>query len=103
MITTCRCGCGADVVPQLLHILRVIEVSCGAKVEVNSGARCEAHNARVGGKSRSYHLRGMAADIYISGWSSARLQDEVQRLFGGAVWSYRISWRSIHIDIRGVR
>lgn len=30
---------------------------------VNSGYRCPAHNAHVGGTSTSSHLKGLAADI----------------------------------------
>lgn len=32
---------------------------------VNSFCRCEKHNKAVGGKSKSYHLKGQAIDIHI--------------------------------------
>ena len=35
----------------------------GVPIYVNSGYRCPALNAKVGGSPTSYHLRGMAADI----------------------------------------
>lgn len=37
------------------------------RVRVNSTCRSRRHNRRVGGASRSYHLKGMAADIRIFG------------------------------------
>ena len=36
----------------------------GKPVFVNSGFRCEKHNAEVGGVKNSQHLRGEAADIH---------------------------------------
>jgi len=33
-------------------------------IHVASGWRSPEHNARVGGKKQSYHMRGMAADIF---------------------------------------
>lgn len=39
----------------------------GKPIHVNSGYRCAALNAKVGGKKNSYHLKGMAADLHVDG------------------------------------
>lgn len=58
----CRC-CGEVVVSQeLLERLEQVRLVYGPMVVV-SGYRCKRHNSRVGGVSRSYHTRGLAADI----------------------------------------
>lgn len=36
-------------------------------VNINSGYRCQSHNAKVGGSASSHHMKGMAADIRITG------------------------------------
>lgn len=49
----------------LVHmVLDPVREAYGSPVIVSSGYRCPALNAKVGGAEHSYHLRGMAADIY---------------------------------------
>jgi hypothetical protein len=43
----------------------------GKALSVNSGFRTAEHNARVGGKPNSAHLRGLAADLKTSGLTEA--------------------------------
>ncbi len=43
--------------------LRLIEMETGCKMKVTSGYRTKAHNRRVGGAKKSYHLKDMARDI----------------------------------------
>jgi Peptidase M15 len=50
----------------LRAILAEVAALFGA-VRVNSTCRSRAHNARVGGASRSYHLTGQAVDFRIAG------------------------------------
>jgi len=60
----CKCGCGFDTVDvQLLDIVQAVREHFGEPFDINSGCRCKAHNATVGGGSRSQHLLGRAADI----------------------------------------
>ena len=47
----------------VLNVLDPLRERWGVPIYVNSGYRCEALNARVGGSKTSYHLQGMAADI----------------------------------------
>jgi hypothetical protein len=62
-----------------------------AKVRVNSTCRSRAHNRRVGGAPRSYHLTGNAADIRVFGnvrAAHAYLQSAVGGLkhYGGGLF-----------------
>lgn len=62
----CKCGCGYDTVDALLlEALREIRIAFGEPVHVTSAARCENHNANVGGGLKSQHLLGRAADIQV--------------------------------------
>lgn len=62
----CRCCGKATITAQFAALLRSLDASLEVKgwcVQVNSGYRCEAHNARVGGVPRSRHMTGEAADL----------------------------------------
>ncbi|MDR2175694.1 MAG: hypothetical protein LBO82_07120 [Synergistaceae bacterium] len=60
---SCPC-CGEDGVSEALVLwLDLLRRAWGGPVAVNSGRRCAAHNAKVGGSERSRHLIGCAADI----------------------------------------
>ena len=45
------------------NVLDPLREAWGRPITVNSGYRCPALNAAVGGSRTSHHLRGMAADI----------------------------------------
>ena len=51
----------------LIDFLQKIRNHFGRAVNINSAFRCEAHNKRVKGSKNSYHLKGAAADITVSG------------------------------------
>lgn len=60
----CKCGCGADHVSSVLvEKLQRLRNFLREPVIINSGVRCPAYNAKVGGKPDSAHLAGDAADI----------------------------------------
>jgi uncharacterized protein YcbK (DUF882 family) len=64
---TCKC-CGTGYVSsQLITVLELVREHFNAPVIINSGFRCEKHNAEINGKSRSQHLKGTAADIVVKG------------------------------------
>lgn len=58
---------------RLVEILQQIRDHFGVSVHVNSGYRCEDHNATVGGSKTSHHMRGMAADIRVRGVEPAEV------------------------------
>lgn len=65
----CKCSRCSTVLldDTLVDILQKIRDHFGVAVNVNSGYRCEPHNAEVGGATGSHHMKGMAADIWVEG------------------------------------
>lgn len=65
----CKCSRCSELLidDALVDWLQNIRDHFGAPVRVNSGYRCEPHNAEVGGSASSHHMRGMAADIRVEG------------------------------------
>lgn len=61
--------------PRLVKLLQKLRDNIGRKVIVNSGYRTPEHNRdpEVGGRKHSYHLLGLAADIYSPGFSVIEL------------------------------
>lgn len=56
--------CGENKIDQrVLDMAQTIRDELGVPVRVNSGYRCEKHNARVGGVKGSFHTKGLAADL----------------------------------------
>lgn len=55
---------------KLVKYLQKIRDHFGKPVTITSGYRCETHNKKIGGATRSYHSLGQAADIVVSGVSS---------------------------------
>lgn len=102
----CNC-CGRihpDGVPDLLiDFLEEIRDHFGGKpVNINSGYRCPAHNASVGGASGSRHMEGDATDIWIEGVSPSLVYDYACEIIGGCggVGKYDTF---THIDVRGTK
>ena len=65
----CRC-CGGlpplakeNIEALVENVLNPARQRYGGPVLVNSGYRCQKHNAEVGGVANSQHMRGEAADI----------------------------------------
>ncbi len=55
--------------PSLVRMLRTVEQRYGKRVIVTSGYRSPAHNKRVRGAPRSFHMACAAADIQVPGIS----------------------------------
>jgi hypothetical protein len=57
----CRCGCGlVRIHPGMLELLQRVRddvhLLTGIGMTITSGCRCKAHNDRVGGAPRSFHI-----------------------------------------------
>ncbi len=66
----CKCGCGKKDM-DAEHMRMLIKAREVARVPfvINSGCRCEKHNAAVGSTSRN-HIEGKASDIACTdGWT----------------------------------
>jgi uncharacterized protein YcbK (DUF882 family) len=91
----CR-HCQAQVVPprDLIHVLEHIRAITGEPLPIVSGYRCPAHNAAVGGKPRSQHLLGTAADI-----PRYRATQDQAAVAGARGIGLKAGW-AIHVDVR---
>lgn len=83
----------------LVSILDILRNQVGKPVIVTSGYRTPGWNAKCGGATQSYHMRGMAADIQVSGMSSKELAKKLNEIVPGecgiVVYKY---W--VHLDVR---
>lgn len=93
---------GADEVKvdsTLIEYLQQIRNHFGKSVKINSGYRSIAHNKAVGGVTNSYHTKGMATDIVVSGVSAKRVAQ-----YAEAIGILGIGWyesqKFTHIDTR---
>ena len=94
--------CGKLLLDQrLINMCQTIRDELGVPVRVNSGYRCEKHNAEVGGVKNSTHTRGLAADLSCE-VGAQKLFDTVKQLHAAGKLpelSYCIKYsRWIHID-----
>lgn len=92
-------------VQELVKNLEVIRTASGNKpIHINSGYRSPNQNEAVGGKSQSYHMKGMAADFVIKGMTTAETRQLIEKLIKdgkikpGGLGKYP-TW--VHYDIRG--
>lgn len=95
----CKCGCGRkDIDIFLVDRLDTLREQLGRPMKITSGCRCERHNASVGGKSNSAHLRGLAVDIEAA--SGRERYEILSRIFRLMMFSrVGIAKTFIHVDI----
>ena len=94
----CHCGCGeSDVSEDLIDLLEGIRSVVGP-VHITSGRRCVAHNKACGGKPRSQHMLGNAADIQVDGLSPKELAAIIERKFKPAGMGVYKTF--VHVDVR---
>lgn len=90
---------------ELISIVQKVREHFGVSVKVNSGYRCQVHNARVSGASKtSYHMKGMAADIVVKGVHPVRVARYMESLgVSGRIgcYTYDDGKGFVHIDTRG--
>lgn len=93
----CR-GTHGGVLIELVDALEELRSLIGRPIFVNSGWRCAAHNAAVGGSPRSQHLLGRAADIFVQGLTGPVLYAFARRIPAFRGIGVAPTW--IHVDIR---
>lgn len=105
--------CGKDipnnVLPNILQLaknLQVLRDAVGKSITITSGYRSPQHNKKIGGAKDSQHVKGMAADIKVTGMTPK----EVALIIEGLIESGKMkqggigiypSW--VHYDIRGTK
>ena len=102
------CRDGSDpvfIATALPQVLEAIREHFGKPVRITSGYRTPPYNQRVGGKTYSQHLYGMAADIVIDGVSPAEVGRYARSLMPhhGGIGIYDTDKHFTHIDVRKVR
>ena len=96
----CRCGCGTSTVDaELLEVITDVREHFGKPVIINSGHRCAAHNAKVGGAKNSVHLTGKAADIRVSGLVPSEVANYLDKKYPDKFGIGRYP-SFTHIDVR---
>ena len=85
--------------PKLRVAIAEFEGHFGRKVVVNSGYRNPFHNSKVGGADQSFHMKCMAADIFIPGVPKSKLIAFAMRTGSvGGLGCIPIAF--IHADVR---
>jgi uncharacterized protein YcbK (DUF882 family) len=105
--------CGRDipnnVLPNILQLaknLQVLRDAIGKSISITSGYRSPQHNKKIGGAKDSQHVKGMAADIKVSGMTPKEVALVIEGLIEqgkmkqGGIGIYP-SW--VHYDIRGTK
>lgn len=88
----------------LAEQLEVLREHFQLPITINSGYRSPEHNAKIGGKDKSQHLLGKAADIVIEGVSNDDVADAIEFLIDNKMMKQGGLGRYesfTHYDIRG--
>ncbi|MBQ4528800.1 MAG: InlB B-repeat-containing protein [Clostridia bacterium] len=94
------CNDGSDTIlidSELVTILQNIRDHFGTAVTITSAYRTASYNAKVGGASNSYHVKGMAADIKVSGVTPADVAKYAETIGVRGVGRYNTF---VHVDSR---
>jgi uncharacterized protein YcbK (DUF882 family) len=105
--------CGRDipnnVLPNIIQLaknLQVLRDAVGKSISITSGYRSPQHNKKIGGAKDSQHVKGMAADIKVTGMTPKEVALIIEGLIEsgkmkqGGIGIYT-SW--VHYDIRGTK
>ena len=96
-----QCTCCQRVMlhPHLLQKLQDLRTEIGKPIIVTSGYRCPPYNQEVGGAKGSYHLFGMAADVYSLGMELKTLLKAAGGIGFSGIGFYPDN-NFLHLDIR---
>lgn len=94
------CKDGSDLIlidSNLVKLLQEIRNHFNKSVKINSGYRTITHNKKVGGSSNSYHTKGQASDIVVSGVHPILVAMYAEKLNAGGIGVYS---NFVHVDTR---
>lgn len=100
------CKDGSDAIlisDELVILLQAIRDHFGRAVVITSGYRTPAYNKKIGGATGSYHTKGMAADIVVSGANPCAVAYYAQFQLsgrGGVEVGCYPSGGYVHVDVR---
>lgn len=95
--------CSTTVIDEkLVEYVQRIRTHFGKPVTITSPYRCETHNRRVGGATKSYHMQGRAADIVVQGVSSREVAKYAESIgiLGIGLYETSADGYFTHIDTR---
>lgn len=81
----------------LVNYLQKIREHFGKSITINSGYRTPSYNKKVGGATNSYHTKGQAADIVVSGVSPKEVAKYAESIGIKGIGLYS---SFVHIDTR---
>lgn len=86
----------------MVGLLEILRKKINKPIIITSGYRTPEHNKKVGGAKYSYHIRGCAADIRVSGMTPKEVAKELDKIVpnncGIIVYD---NW--IHFDVRNAK
>jgi len=87
---------------KLVEYLQKIRDHFGKPVNVSSAYRCTTHNKNVGGATGSRHMKGQAADIYITGVKPAEIAKYAESIgiLGIGLYETDKDGHFVHVDTR---
>lgn len=91
---------------QLANNLQVLRDATGKKITINSGYRSPTHNKTNGGKPKSQHLLGNAADIVVEDMTPKQVFEKIEELQAAgkmAIGGLHAYATFTHYDIRGTK
>lgn len=91
----CKCCGQVQVDKKLVNLLQDMRNIIGP-LTIESGFRCEKHNAEVNGEKNSAHLRGKAADIRVE---NSRLRYDLLCVIPTRFTRFGIGKNLIHVDV----
>ena len=99
------CCTTTSVDPKLIEFCQNIRDHFDASVNINSGYRCDKHNAAVGGSSKSRHKSGQAADIRVTGVKPAQVAEYAEQIgiLGIGLYETDSDGHFVHIDTRDTK
>ncbi len=98
-----KCNDGSDTIKidsDLVSYLQQIRDWAGKSVTINSGYRTESYNKKVGGAKSSYHVKGQAADIVVSGKTPLEVARKAEALGMKGIIKYD---NFVHVDTRSTK
>ena len=98
-----RCKDDTDTIlidSDLVSHLQSIRNWAGKAVSINSGYRTESYNEKIGGAKNSYHVKGQAADIVVSGKTPLEVAQKAEELGMKGIIKYATF---VHVDTRATK
>lgn len=95
--------CSTTIIDEkLVEYVQRIRDHFGKPVTITSPYRCEVHNAKIGGATRSNHMQGKAADIVVQGVSSREVAKYAESIgiLGIGLYETAKDGYFTHIDTR---